>query len=865
MAAQAEEKLQKLDLNGQNGDSKAAATTGAEAEAGEAEDDSDDDADDANPAADGAANGAAKKKKKRKTKKKKKGGAKVQSSPPRVPVSSLFPNNQYPEGQIEEYKNENSYRTTNEEKRYLDRMNNDFLQEYRQGAEVHRQVRQYAQKNIKPGQTLTEIAEGIEDSVRALTGHQGLEEGDNIKGGMGFPCGLSINHCAAHYTPNAGNKMVLQQGDVMKVDFGAHINGRIVDSAFTMSFDPVYDPLLEAVKDATNTGIREAGIDVRMSDIGAAIQETMESYEVEINGTTYPVKAIRNLNGHNIDQHVIHGGKSVPIVKGGDQTKMEEGEVFAIETFGSTGKGYMETSHYALIPNAPQVPLRLSSAKNLLNVINKNFGTLPWCRRYLDRLGQDKYLLGLNNLVQSGIVQDYPPLCDIKGSYTAQYEHVIKVFSGFFASKNPLPPPAMASTVETSATPQLRVSATKNLRKASESQNEEPSIRAPPPESFVEDQFFWTYTEEPHRSRRQAIIKAHPEVTKLCGPEPLTKYVVLGVVSLQICCAYLLRDTSMFSWRFFLTAYVIGATSNQNLFLAIHEISHNLAFRSPIANRLLAIFANLPIGLPYSAAFRPYHLTHHKSLGVAGLDTDLPTAFEAFILDSLLGKAFFCTFQIFFYAVRPMFIYSPPFTIIHVLNLIIQLSFDYALTRLCNGSLQPVLYLLFSSFLAGSLHPCAGHFIAEHYFFSQVNHGTESIQEQKSGADGTVKKPHPLDSLPPPETYSYYGPLNIFTYNVGLHNEHHDFPAIPWTRLHALHRIASEFYEPLPCHRSWVWVTWTFILDKNVGMWCRVKRAQGGRLVGGGGVGGNNGRAGESISAGPDESGDGWKESEIQN
>lgn len=84
----------------------------------------------------------------------------------------------------------------------------------------------------------------------------------------------------------------------------------------------------------------------------------------------------------------------------------------------------------------------------------------------------------------------------------------------------------------------------------------------------------------------------------------MTKYVVLGVVSLQICCAYLLRETSFFSWRFWLTAYVIGATSNQNLFLAIHEISHNLAFRSPMANRFLAIAANLPIGVPYSAAFR---------------------------------------------------------------------------------------------------------------------------------------------------------------------------------------------------------------------------------------------------------------------
>jgi methionyl aminopeptidase len=155
-----------------------------------------------------------------------------------------------------EYRNENAYRTTNEEKRYLDRMNNDFLQEYRQAAEVHRQVRQHARKTIRPGQTLTEIAEGIEDAVRALTNHQGLTEGDNLLGGMGFPCGLSINNCAAHYTPNAGNKVVLQQGDVIKVDFGSHINGRIVDSAFTMTFDPVYDNLLAAVKDATNTGIR---------------------------------------------------------------------------------------------------------------------------------------------------------------------------------------------------------------------------------------------------------------------------------------------------------------------------------------------------------------------------------------------------------------------------------------------------------------------------------------------------------------------------------------------------------------------------------------------------------------------------------
>ncbi|KFA74792.1 hypothetical protein S40288_06621 [Stachybotrys chartarum IBT 40288] len=394
-------------------------------------DEHDDDSDDDAGAANGAeAGGAAKKKKKRKPKKKKKNPT-SQTEPPTVPVSQLFPDKTYPAGEEVEYRDDNRYRTTSEEKRHLDNINADFLTDYREAAEVHRQVRQYAQRTIRPGQTLTEIAEGIENSVRALTGHQGLAEGDCMVAGMGFPCGLSINHCAAHFTPNAGNKLVLQQDDVMKVDFGVHVNGRIVDSAFTLAFEPKYDNLLAAVKAATNAGVAEAGIDARVGEIGGVIQEVMESYEVELGGTTYPVKSIRNLTGHTIMPYSIHGTKAVPIVKSNDQTKMEEGDVFAIETFGSTGAGYVrdegEVSHYAKNGDVGKVDLRLSSAKSLLNVINKNFGTLPFCRRYLDRLGQDKYLLGLNSLVNAGVVESYPPLCDKKGSYTAQFEHTILI------------------------------------------------------------------------------------------------------------------------------------------------------------------------------------------------------------------------------------------------------------------------------------------------------------------------------------------------------------------------------------------------------------------------------------------------------
>jgi sphingolipid delta-4 desaturase len=211
-----------------------------------------------------------------------------------------------------------------------------------------------------------------------------------------------------------------------------------------------------------------------------------------------------------------------------------------------------------------------------------------------------------------------------------------------------------------------------------------------------------------------------------------------------------------------------------------------------------------------------YHLTHHKSLGVNGLDTDLPTAFEALFLDSVAGKAFFCTFQILFYALRPMFVYKLPLTKIHLFNIVTQLAFDYALVQFAGG--RALAYLILSSFLAGSLHPCAGHFIAEHYVFEKPN---------KDAND-------PVNKIPLPETYSYYGPLNFFTYNVGLHNEHHDFPAVPWTRLPTLNRIAHEFYAELPTHKSWVNVMWQFVWDKDISLWCRIKRQEGGRKVGAG-------------------------------
>ena len=350
-----------------------------------------------------------------------------QTSPPTIPVSTLYPDHVYPEGQLLPYPLATvTARTTSEEKRTLDRLNSTLYNEVREAAEVHRQVRQDFMRWVRPGMSMLDIAQYIERGTRTLV------QADGVKRGWGFPTGLSLNHCAAHWTPNSKDTTVLQAHDVMKVDFGVQINGHIIDCAFTCSFDERYDPLLDAVRAATNAGIAAAGIDVRLCDVGEAIQEVMESYEITLDGKTYPIKSIKNLNGHSIGPYHIHAGKSVPIIKNQDTTKMEENEFYAIETFGSTGRGLvmedMETSHYMKVYDETAgnpSRLRTKSAKDLLKHIDTNFSTLAFCRRWLDDAGLSGYLLGLKQLCEADIVRPYPPLCDVRGSYTAQYEHTL--------------------------------------------------------------------------------------------------------------------------------------------------------------------------------------------------------------------------------------------------------------------------------------------------------------------------------------------------------------------------------------------------------------------------------------------------------
>ena len=265
------------------------------------------------------------------------------------------------------------------------------------------------------------------------------------------------------------------------------------------------------------------------------------------------------------------------------------------------------------------------------------------------------------------------------------------------------------------------------------------------------------------------------------------------MVFVQFFMIYMVRNMSWI--EIIVLAYVVGGTLNHSLSLGLHEVAHNLAFGAhrPMANRLIGFFANLPLGFPASVTFKKYHLDHHKYQGDQQIDTDLPTKIEAILFSSPIGKFFFVLLQPLFYTLRPVLVLPKRITHLEVINLAIQITFDYLVYYLFGY--KPLAYLWLGTLLGLGLHPIAGHFIAEHYVFIKGY-----------------------------ETYSYYGPLNLITFNVGFHNEHHDFPNIPGYRLPEVKKIAAEFYDNLPCHHSWIKVLYDFITCSEMGPYCRVKR-----------------------------------------
>lgn len=297
--------------------------------------------------------------------------------------------------------------------------------------------------------------------------------------------------------------------------------------------------------------------------------------------------------------------------------------------------------------------------------------------------------------------------------------------------------------------------------------------------------------EEPHTIRRKNILEKYPEIKSLFGKDSLSIYLLILVNFLQIISAYFVSQKSWFAYLF--TLYCFGAVLSHTLQVLVHDLTHFTCFESIFMNKIFAICCNISTGLPTAISFGRYHYDHHIYLNKPGYDPDLPSQLEIKYINNSLKKSLFLLFLPIFYAIRPYFVRPKKPNKYEIGNIVFILFIDYLFIKYMGFSF--FFYLVFSSLIGMGFHPVGMHVIAEHYEFYKNQ-----------------------------ETYSYYGILNIPNLNLGYHVEHHDFPMIPWRKLPLLRKIAPEFYENLPEHKSYVFVAFKYIFDCNIGPWSRVGR-----------------------------------------
>jgi len=310
---------------------------------------------------------------------------------------------------------------------------------------------------------------------------------------------------------------------------------------------------------------------------------------------------------------------------------------------------------------------------------------------------------------------------------------------------------------------------------------------------MIESKNILTNTIDPHVMRRREILESHPEVKNLYGRNPATFLWILFLLIGQLIIAFLLKEASI--WWVIGTAYFVGAFFNHSSFCLKHECSHHLVFKNKTANILTGILANLSSCSPSYIIFSITHLKHHSHQGEYDMDFDLPLRWEAKLIENTpFGKILWMFLQPLAVSLRPLrkhtIQYITKWTFVNIFAVIV---FDIAVLYFMGTS--AFIYLFISTIFGLGLHPLGARWIQEHYVVKEGQ-----------------------------ETYSYYGWLNKITFNIGYHNEHHDFPGIPWNNLVKLRKTAPEFYDTLYYHTSWSKLLFRFFTDRNLTLYSRVER-----------------------------------------
>jgi len=287
-------------------------------------------------------------------------------------------------------------------------MEQKLLEDFRKAGKISAEVREYAASLVKAGALYMDVADKVEQKIIELGAKPG------------FPCNISVNDVAAHHVPLAGETLAFKEGDLVKVDFGAHINGAVADTAFSVSVknNPENEKLIEAAGAALEAAIAKVRPGVKISEIGAAVET-----EIAKRGFL----PIKNLCGHSIEQYQLHAGISIPNYDSKSQTRLEEGMIIALEPFATNGNGFISESQEVGV-------FRLESdgtvrvGKEILEFIASEYSTLPFAKRWLvKKFNPLKVNLFLKEALAKGILHPYNALVEKKGSKVAQAEHTILV------------------------------------------------------------------------------------------------------------------------------------------------------------------------------------------------------------------------------------------------------------------------------------------------------------------------------------------------------------------------------------------------------------------------------------------------------
>ena len=237
---------------------------------------------------------------------------------------------------------------------------------------------------------------------------------------------------------------------------------------------------------------------------------------------------------------------------------------------------------------------------------------------------------------------------------------------------------------------------------------------------------------------------------------------------------------------------IAGAFLNHALYVLMHEATHNLVFGTPVFNKIAGIICDFAFFVPSALSFRKYHLLHHQHLNKI-MDPDVVSPLEGRLIGhGALRKTLWLLLLSVSQALRPLKVPGQSFTDRWIVaNIVVQVGVNFLLWRYVGWG--GLVYLFFSTFFALGLHPLGGRWIQEHYYI--------------------MGKPQ--------ETYSYYGPLNWVMFNMGFHNEHHDFPMVAWSRLPQVSRMAPELYQTLFAHQSYSRLLLYFIFDKKISAFSR--------------------------------------------